>query len=324
MVSHVGFGGFRIPARWAYACIGGGVALPCTALSYWQTGSEVSMSAVVVGGLVTGYLLARSNAETDGAGIPVGIVGGLPILWAVFDTYVVGATITEPLWFELAGGALLVGFTVAGFGMAALVGEVGVRIGAWGAGSADGRHTRDRNAESPGESPTGSERHGSWVWASVLAVQPLLTAGSLFGLLAFGIVSTATEWLQLPAYLPLVPGAPALVAIGVAYLYTPLYLAALALDYRQVRNAPGGGRPLRWILPSAGSQLVYFVVPLVQAYGIETFEELVFGVVELTALFVAGITTIQYLRARDHSSAGAPGLVAWWSTVCSKLTRRDP
>lgn len=104
-MSHVGFGGFRLPARWAYACIGGGVALPCTALGYWQTGSEVSVSAVVVGGLVTGYLLARSNTETGSAGTLVGIVGGLPILRAVFDTYAAGSTVAEPLWFELAGGA---------------------------------------------------------------------------------------------------------------------------------------------------------------------------------------------------------------------------
>ncbi len=313
MASRVGFGGFRLPARWVYACIGGGVALPCTALGYWQTGSEVSVSAAVVGGLVTGYLLARSNAETGSAGTLVGIVGGLPILWAVFDTYVVGATVAEPLWFELAGGAFLVGFTVAGFGVAALAGEVGVRIGARVADSFDGR--RDRNAESPDASPTDGERHASWVWASVLAVQPLLTAGSLFGLVAFGVVSAATGWLQLPAYLPLVPGAAALVAIGLAYLYTPLYLAALALDYRQVLNAPGGWRPSRWILLGAGSQLAYFVVPIVQAYGIETFEELVFGVVELTALLVAGTATVRYLRARDDNFAGAPRLVTRWSTL---------
>lgn len=321
-MSHVGFGGLRLPARWAYACIGGGVALPCTALGYWQTGSEVSVSAVVVGGLVTGYLLARSNTETGSAGTLVGIVGGLPILRAVFDTYAAGSTVAEPLWFELAGGAFLVGFTVAGFGVAALVGEAGVRIGARIADSFGDR--RDRNAGSPGESPTGGERHGSWVWAAVLAVQPLLTAASLFGLLAFGVVSAATGWLQLPAYLPLIPGAAALVAIGVAYLYTPLYLAALALDCRQVRNAPGGWRPPWWILLGAGSQLVYFLVPIVQAYGVETFEELVFGVAELTALLVAGITTVRYLRARDDNFAGAPRLVARWSTVCSKLTRRDP
>jgi hypothetical protein len=321
MMSDLGFGGLRIPERWACACVGGGVALPCTAFSYWQTGSEVSVSAVAVGGFVTGFLLARSNAETGGAGIPVGIVGGLPILWAVFDTYVGGTAAAEPVWFELVGGAFLVGFTVAGFGVAALAGEVGVRIGARVAGS-DGR--RDRSAESPGTSPTGGERHAPWVWASVLAVQPLLTAASLLGLLAFGVVSTATGWLQLPAFLPLVPGVAALVALGTAYLYTPLYLAALALDYRQVRSVPGDWRPSRWVLLGAGSQLVYVVVPVIQAYGVDTFEELVFGVVELTALLVAGLTTVLYLRGRDDNFAGAPRLVTRLSAVYSKLTRRDP
>jgi len=128
--------------RWKYVLIGGGVALPCTAFSYWQTGSEVSLGAVVLGGLLTGYLLTQSNSETSRAGIRVGILGGLPVLWAVFDTYVATAGFTEPVWFELAGGVLLIGFTIIGFGIAALAGEVGVRIGIWLADSVDDHRNR--------------------------------------------------------------------------------------------------------------------------------------------------------------------------------------
>ena len=125
--------------RWKYGLIGGGVALPCTAFSYWQTGSEVSVGAVVFGGILTGYLLTRSDSETTRAGIQVGIVGGLPILWAVFDTYVAVAGFTQPEWVTLAQGVFLTVFTVAGFGIAAVVGEIGVRIGTWLADTVEGR-----------------------------------------------------------------------------------------------------------------------------------------------------------------------------------------
>ncbi|MBB6645528.1 DUF5518 domain-containing protein [Halobellus ruber] len=132
----------RVPKRllqWKYGLIGGGVALPCTAFSYWQTGSEVSLGAVVFGGLLTGYVLGRSNSDTTRAGIQVGIVGGLPILWAVFDTYVAVTGFTQPEWVTLAQGLFLIAFTVVGFGIAAVVGEVGVRIGTWLADTVESR-----------------------------------------------------------------------------------------------------------------------------------------------------------------------------------------
>lgn len=178
MVPHVGFGERSSPARWTYVFVGGGVALPCTAFSYWQTGSEVSLGAVAFGGILTGYLLPRSNGNPGRAGVPVGIVGGFPILWAVLDTYPVTAAFTEPVWFEVAGVVFLIGFTIAGFGITALVGEAGVRIGAWLAGSPSDRH--ERSTEPQEESRSDGERHGSWFLAIVLAVQPLLTTASLF------------------------------------------------------------------------------------------------------------------------------------------------
>ena len=127
--------------RWKYGLIGGGVALPCTVFSYWQTGSEVSMGAVVFGGILAGYVLARSNGDTTLTGIRAGIVGGLPILWAVFRTYVAVTELTQPEWITLVQGVFLIGFTVVGFGIAAVVGEVGVRIGAWLADTVEGRRT---------------------------------------------------------------------------------------------------------------------------------------------------------------------------------------
>lgn len=132
----------RLPTRWRYVLIGGGVALPCTAFSYWQTRSEVSLGAVVLGGVLAGYLLTRANGETSWAGVRVGIIGGLPVLWAVFDTYVGAAGFAEPVWFKLTRTVFLFGFVAGGFVIAAVAGEVGVRIGTWLADSRGDRSNR--------------------------------------------------------------------------------------------------------------------------------------------------------------------------------------
>jgi hypothetical protein len=83
--------------RWKRVAVGGGGALPCTAFSDWQPGSEVPLGDVVFGGLLTGHPPARSNGETRYVGIQAGIDGGLRILWAVFDTYVPAAGFTGPV-----------------------------------------------------------------------------------------------------------------------------------------------------------------------------------------------------------------------------------
>ena len=116
--------------RWKYGLIGGGVALPCTAFSYWQTGSEVSMGAVVFGGILAGYVLARSNGDTTLTGIRAGIVGGLPVLWAVFRTYVAVTELTQPEWITLVDTVFLIGFTLVGFRIPAAVAPIGFRHGA--------------------------------------------------------------------------------------------------------------------------------------------------------------------------------------------------
>ena len=75
----------------------------------------------------------------------------------------------------------------------------------------------------------------SWRWATVLAVHPVLTAGALLGAVLFGLGSAATTAFNLPKFLPLFPGALTLLFLGGAHLYTPVYLAGLALDRRRVR-----------------------------------------------------------------------------------------
>ena len=74
------------------------------------------------------------------------------------------------------------------------------------------------------------------------------------------------------------------------------------------------------VLLAGGAQIVYFVVPIIQAYGGETFEELVFGSVEFAALLCTGVVTIRYLTVRDDNLPGAPALVSLWSSVWSRVT----
>lgn len=167
---------------------------------------------------------------------------------------------------------------------------------------------------------TADEGNASWRWATVLAVHPVLTTGVLAGALLFGLVSAVTTAFDLPKFIPLFPGALTLLFLGAAHLYTPIYVVALALDRRRVRPINAAWSPARLILLGGGAQIVYFAVPIVQAYGGKTFEELVFGSVELAALLSAGVVTVRYLAVRDTNIPGAPVLVSLWSGVWSRVT----
>ena len=166
---------------------------------------------------------------------------------------------------------------------------------------------------------TNDGMNASWRWATVLAVYPVMTIGVLAGALLFGLAGTATTAFGLPKYIPLVPGGLTLVFLGIAHLYTPIYVAGLALDRRCVRASDAAWRPSRLVLLAGGAQIVYFVVPIIQAYGGETFEELVFGSVEFAALLCTGVVTIQYLAACVNNFPGAPALVSLWCSVWSRL-----
>lgn len=124
--------------RWKYALIGGLASLPFTAFSYWQTGSQLSFGAVLFGGILAGYLVRRAGAKSHGVGTRVGIVGGLPVLWILFDILTATSGLAGPAWFLTGATLLTIGFTIVvavlGFGVAALVGEIGARVGSWLAG----------------------------------------------------------------------------------------------------------------------------------------------------------------------------------------------
>ena len=137
---------------WKYALIGGLASLPFTTLSYWQTGSELSLGAVLFGGILAGYLAKRAAGEISGVGTRVGIVGGHPVLWVVFDVLAATEGLAGPTWFVTSATLFTIGLSlvvaVVGFGISALVGEVGARIGSWMAGNRPDNPASSPRAES--------------------------------------------------------------------------------------------------------------------------------------------------------------------------------
>lgn len=128
---------------WRYGLVGGLLAVPFTTASYWQTGSELSLSPVLLGGVVAGYLAKRATGTARGVGIRTGLIGGLPTLWMLADIVVSSSALTGAWWFVGAGVGLVALFVLAvgvmGFGFAALVGELGAHIGGWLANSTSGQ-----------------------------------------------------------------------------------------------------------------------------------------------------------------------------------------
>jgi hypothetical protein len=106
--------------------------------------------------------------------------------------------------------------------------------------------------------------NASWRWAAVLAVHPVPTTGVLAGALLFGLISTATTVFDLPKFIPLFAGGLMLVFLGLAHLYTPIYVVGLALDRRRVRVTDAAWSPSRLIVLGGGAQIVHFTVPIVQ------------------------------------------------------------
>lgn len=129
--------------QWKYGLLGGLVSIPVTSASHWQTGSEMSFSAVLLGGPPAGYLAKRKAGTSSGVGVRAGLVGALPVLWVVYDVSVAASALSGPTWFVASGLGLTVSIVVViaifSFGLSAVVGAIGERIGSWLAGS-NGRH----------------------------------------------------------------------------------------------------------------------------------------------------------------------------------------
>lgn len=136
-----------ISPTWKFALIGGLASLPFTTLSYWQTGSELSFNPVFFGGVLAGYLSTRNLGTSSSVGVRAGIIGSLPIVWMLFDILEVTSGLSGPSWFVASGTILAIGFIVLGFGLAALVGKLGAKVGAWIARkTTGGRHTDANHA----------------------------------------------------------------------------------------------------------------------------------------------------------------------------------
>jgi hypothetical protein len=97
---------------------------------------------VFLGGVLAGYLMTRRTGTDRGVGARVGLVGGLPVLWVLFDILQAASALAGPSWFVASATILTIVFTVVfGFGLAALIGEIGGRIGSWLASKRSGHST---------------------------------------------------------------------------------------------------------------------------------------------------------------------------------------
>lgn len=121
--------------EWRYGLLGGVLSLPLTLVGYWQSGSELSLFPVLLGGVLAGYLAGRARGTSHGVGYRVGAIGGLPGLLFLADLPDAMAALGGPEWFVAAGTVLGVVFVCAALfvvvGFSALVGELGARIGGW-------------------------------------------------------------------------------------------------------------------------------------------------------------------------------------------------
>jgi len=128
----------ELTETWRYALLGGLASIPFTAFGYWQTGSELSLAPVFFGGTLAGFLAERKTGTNSGVGVRAGLVGGLPAVWLLVDILAVSSGLVGPSWFVASGLVLLVGVVavvgVLAFGLSALVGAVGARVGGWIAG----------------------------------------------------------------------------------------------------------------------------------------------------------------------------------------------
>lgn len=133
---------------WTYALLGGLTSVPLTAGLYWLSGagSEFSLNAVFVGGLLAGYLVTRAPTDADpgGVGVRAGLVGAVPaVVWGVSEVAGSAAAVAGPVPFRIvAVGTVLLTITTVVVVLATVAGFVGARIGGWLADRFDARSPR--------------------------------------------------------------------------------------------------------------------------------------------------------------------------------------
>lgn len=124
----------RLTPAWRYGIVGGLASIPLTAGLHWLgAANELSLNMVFVGGLVAGYLAAVGTEQVRAApvGIRTGLVGSLPAIWLVLDTYLFGGPVAGPAWFQAAGSVLVVAFTAVAVLISIVGGVLGAKVGGW-------------------------------------------------------------------------------------------------------------------------------------------------------------------------------------------------
>lgn len=124
----------NLTATWKYAIVGGLVTVPLTLNRYWSAGVDdvISLNAVVLGGIVAGYLAKRSaDADARRAGVRAGLVGGLPALWLLGGGFLSAAAAAEPTWFLAVAALFGVAIALFVLGLASLSGLLGAKVGGW-------------------------------------------------------------------------------------------------------------------------------------------------------------------------------------------------
>jgi hypothetical protein len=117
---------------WTYALLGGLASLPLTTFGYWLSGSELSVSPVILGGVLAGSLATRKTGARGTVGLRAGLVGTLPALWMLVDVLRAASALAGPLWFRAVALPVAVG-TVLGAALVfgAVAGELGAAVGGW-------------------------------------------------------------------------------------------------------------------------------------------------------------------------------------------------
>jgi len=114
-----------------YGLLGGAIALPFTTFSYAQTHSKLSLSGVLVGGLLAGYLSKRNLGTSSGVGVRAGLIGALPVVLLWVDALQSISELTNPSWYSVVLFGMAVVFVVLVFGLGGFLGWIGETVGVW-------------------------------------------------------------------------------------------------------------------------------------------------------------------------------------------------
>ena len=141
---------------WTYALVGGLVAAPLVVVHNLYTGlggelslmpglgTGLSLNAVLVGGLVAGFLAGRTSADADRAAAGAGVLGSIPALvWALAYPVELARETGGAWWFSLAEALILFMFAGLVLTLGTMAGLLGGFVGKWLASFVDHRTTAD-------------------------------------------------------------------------------------------------------------------------------------------------------------------------------------